>query len=88
MVLVCARVDIVRVVYQAFESAISEGAYAHLASAADEACLPTLRMFAAIRRATAAGHLEAPPGGPSAAEVAERCTALFAHYFPGGVLRF
>lgn len=74
--------------YQSFESAIVEGAYGHLASPADEACLPTLRKFAAIRRAAAAGLLEEPPGGPTRAEVTERCTALFAHYFPSGVLRF
>lgn len=74
--------------YQAFESAISDGEYGGLASAADEACLSTLRKFAAIRRAAAAGLLEEPPGGPSAEEVAERCSRLFDHYFPAGVLRF
>eukprot|EP00892_Ulva_mutabilis_P009079 jgi/Ulvmu1/6543/UM003_0177.1 len=74
--------------YQGFESAIAGGAYLHLASAADEVCMPTLRKFAAIRRAATAGLLEEPPGGPSQQEVAERCSRLFEYYFPAGVLRF
>lgn len=74
--------------YQGFESAIAECAYSHLMSAADEACMPALLKFAAIRRAAAAGLLEEPPGGPTQQEVAARCSRLFAHYFPTGVLRF